>query len=778
MRRAFIVLVLAGAILSAAAVAGINAWNTNGPYGGLMMSTVVDWQNPNVVYAASLGGGVFKSMNWGQSWSTANAGLTDHQAYSLAMHPKNPQVLYAGTMTGVFKSTDGGTTWIDSSTGFSGTETFDLVIHPTTPNTVYVSTNGNGVFKSTNGGGSWSPVNQGLTDLGICSLAINPVNPNILYAGTRYTGVFKSSNGGGTWVPTGTMGNPVIWALTVHPEKGNIVYAGTDGGVYHSIDAGATWTVVDPDFTWPSIYDIKVDLASDTIFATGMGGTYKSVGGAPFEFAGYGMYNPACMALALGTRNPGTVYAATWGNGMWRSGNGGAGWVEINTGLTGVIVHSIAISPGAGQTAFAGTAGNLFRTDDGGITWQLIQGIGDNFADVKISPVDPDTVFAGGIYDIIRTQDGGDTWHSIRNNLPAGYVESVAVHPASRDTVYVGLDTHGWTPEPVFKSKNGGDTWVAASTGLPSDSATDLLLVPTAPNVVYVSFWSNGVYKTVDNGQTWAPAAAGLPPLFAMDLAIHPVQPNTLYLATSDGVYRSTDAGGSWLPCNAGLTNLWVECVEVDPRSPSVVYAGTWDGLCVSTDSGTTWSPADPAFNEIVVYDMAFVPQVSRLEYAAAAGGVFTRLVADDALYVQYASSRPGGLDLTLPSQILPAAPLLLAPGPDAFPGVTTANPAIIEIQLPPGAYLSQTLATGTPYDLMLEPPGRLVCPLAVSEYQFNPASGAYEPNDDTSSPAGIGRHAVQLFRYMAGESKIWIRLTENPINWIPTKESKFLGFT
>ena len=779
MRRAFIVPVLAGAILSAAAVAGINTWNTNGPYGGLMMSAVVDWRNPNVVYAASFGGGVFKSMNWGQSWSTANIGLTDHQAYSLAMHPTDPLVLYAGTATGVFKSTDGGTTWIDSSTGFSGGETFDLVINPTTPTTMYVTTNGNGVFKSTNGGGNWSPINQGLSDLGICSLAIDPLHPNVLYAGTRFSGVFKSSNNGGMWAPTGTPSSLAVWALAVHPEKPGTVYAGTDDGVYKTIDGGNTWVVVDNDIAWLDVYDIKIDPAApDTVYATGMGGTYKSVNGTDFDDIGYGMYNPSCMGLALDTRNPGTVYAASWGNGMWRSGNGGGGWVEINTGLSGVIVHSIAISPGAGQTAFAGTVGNLFRTDDGGITWQLIQGIGDNFADVKISPVDPDTVFAGGIYDIIRTEDGGDTWASIRNNLPEGYVESVEVHPASRDTVYVGLDTHGWTPEPVFKSKNGGDTWVAASTGLPSDSVTDLLLVPTAPNVVYAAFWSNGVYKTIDNGQTWAPAGGGLPSLFAMDLAIHPAQPNTLYLATSDGVYRSTNAGGSWLPCNAGLTSLWVESVEVNPQSPSVVYAGTWDGLCVSTDGGTTWSPADPAFNEIVVFDMAFVTQMSQLEYAAAAGGVFTRLMADDALYVQYASSRPGGLDLSLPSQILPAAPLLLAPGPDSFPNVTIANPAIIEIQLPPGAFLSQTLATGDLGDLLLEPYGKLVCPLAVSEYQFNPASGAYEPNDDTSSPADIGRHAVQLFRYMAGESKIWIRLTENPASWTPSTAAKFLGFT
>jgi len=779
MRRVFIVLVLAGVVLPAAAVAGVNVWSTNGPYGGLMMDAVVDWQNPNVVYAASFGGGVFKSMNWGQSWSTANVGLTDHDAYSLAMDPTDPMVLFAGTGTRIFKTTDGGKTWSESGTGYPGMEAFDVVIHPRSPNTVYATTNGNGVFKSTDGGSTWSAVNQGLTDLGVCSLAIDPVHPTTLYAGTRYSGVFKTSNGGGTWVPTGALGNPVVWALAVHPDKPLTVYAGTDGGVYKSTNGGTSWSLADPDISWLNVQDIQIDPDTpDTVFATGMGGLYKTVNGADFEFADHGLYNASCMGLALDTRHPATLYAATWGNGVWRSGNGGASWVEANAGLSGAIVHSVAVHPQDSRIAYAGTAGNLFKTEDGGITWRLFEYIGDNFADVVIAPSSPDTVYAGGIYDIIRTRNGGDTWASIRNNLPAGYVESVEVHPTSHDTVYAGLDTHGWTPEPVFKSKNGGDSWVAASTGLPSDVVMDLLLTPETPNTVYAAFWSSGIYKTVDGGQSWSPAGGGLPTVFAMDLAAHPTQPNTLYLATSDGVYRTVNGGASWLPVSAGLIDLWVESVEVSLHNPLVVYAGTWDGLCVSTNGGATWSLADPAFYEIAVYDMAFAEQMPRLEYAGAGGGVFTRIAADNALYVQYASSRPGGLDKSQPSQILPAAPLLLAPGPDAFPNVTAANPAIIEIRLPPGACLSQTLATGNLDDMALEPAGRLVFPLAVSEYQFNPAAGGYEPSDDTSSPSDIGWHAVQLFRYVAGEDTIWIRLTENPAVWEPSAESKFLGFT
>lgn len=779
MRRAFMMLVLAGAILPVAAVAGINVWSTNGPYGGLMMSAVVDWQNPNVVYAASFGGGVFKSMNWGQSWSVANTGLTDHQGYSLAMDPTNPLVLYAGTASKVFKSIDGGKTWSDSSTGFSGAETFDLVIHPLIPTTLYVTTNGNGVLKSTNGASSWSTINNGLTDLGVCSLAIDPVSPSTLYAGTRYTGVFKSTNNGGVWAPTGALGNSSVWALAVHPKNRQIVYAGTEGGIYISTNGGTSWAVADADLTWFNVYDIKIDPAApDTVFATGMGGTYKSVNGIDFEYAGTGMYNPACMALALDTRNPGTVYAASWGNGMWRSGNGGARWVEANAGLSGVIVHSVAVHPAVGQIAYAGTVGNLFKTVDGGITWQLYHGISDNFADVVISPADPTTVFAGGIYDIIRTRNDGDTWVSVRNNLPEGYVESVAVHPGSRDTVYVGLDTHGWTPEPVWKSKNGGDSWVASSTGLPSDAVMDLLVVPSVPTTVYAALWSHAVYKSVDSGQHWTPADGGLPAGFMMDLAIHPTQTNTLYVATSNGVYRTVNGGTSWLPFNTGLTNLWVESVAVDPQNPNVVYAGTWDGLCVSHDGGVNWELADPAFNEIVVYSMAFGALMPRLEYAGAAGGVFTRMALDNALNIQYASSRPGGLDPGLPSQILPAAPLLLAPGPGAFPDVSPSFPAIIEFQLPDGVVLSQTLAMGDLSNFVLDPSWKLVFPLAVSEYAFNQASGSYEPYDDTSSPADIGRHAVQLFRYIAGEDKIWIRVTENPTNWEPSSDSNFLGFT
>ena len=113
-------------------------WTTNGPYGGIVMATVVDYQTPNVIYAASFGGGVFKSTNWGRTWFTVNNGLTDHDVLSLAIHPVQHETLFAGTTTGgVFKTTNGGRTWFAANNGLSGTEFYGLAINPRFPNVMY-----------------------------------------------------------------------------------------------------------------------------------------------------------------------------------------------------------------------------------------------------------------------------------------------------------------------------------------------------------------------------------------------------------------------------------------------------------------------------------------------------------------------------------------------------------------------------------------------------------------------------------------------------------------
>ena len=193
----------------------INAWSTNGPYGGSINSLVIDPVNSSTIYAGTSGSGVFKSTNGGANWSAANNGLPSTSVYvhALAIDPLNSSTIYAAT-GGVFKSTNGGASWSRSSNGIN-TAVRAVAVDPLNPNTVYAGSIFRGVFKSTNGGVSWSAANNGLTNLDVATLAINPRDSNVIYAVTNSlaTGgfIFKSTDGGASW--SGSNNGPPVTSV-------------------------------------------------------------------------------------------------------------------------------------------------------------------------------------------------------------------------------------------------------------------------------------------------------------------------------------------------------------------------------------------------------------------------------------------------------------------------------------------------------------------------------------------------------------------------------------
>jgi hypothetical protein len=151
-------LLLAALVLAAQpAGAGLNAWTSHGPQGAQVNALAIDPATPTILYAGTNGGGVFKSIDGGETWSAATSGLTATGVRAVVIDPKTPTTLYAGTSEG-------------------------------------------GVFKSIDGGGSWSPANTGLIKpffKTVRALAIDPATPTTLYAAMFALGVFKSVDGGG-----------------------------------------------------------------------------------------------------------------------------------------------------------------------------------------------------------------------------------------------------------------------------------------------------------------------------------------------------------------------------------------------------------------------------------------------------------------------------------------------------------------------------------------------------------------------------------------------------
>jgi photosystem II stability/assembly factor-like uncharacterized protein len=153
---------------------------------------VVHPMNADIAWAATVGGGVFRTSDGSDTWESASNGMPARNIMDLAINPDNPDVLYAGTaMGGVFKTEDGGASWSQASGGMNPNEPIGaLVINPVQPDIVYAGSWSSGVFLSTNGGDSWQLINDGLSTRSVRAMAISS-DGEVVYAATRGEGVFR-----------------------------------------------------------------------------------------------------------------------------------------------------------------------------------------------------------------------------------------------------------------------------------------------------------------------------------------------------------------------------------------------------------------------------------------------------------------------------------------------------------------------------------------------------------------------------------------------------------
>jgi photosystem II stability/assembly factor-like uncharacterized protein len=200
----------------------------------------------------------------------------------------NPALRCDNPEQGLYVSQDGGSTWIqnESEPVRSGVIIAALAVHPGDARTIYVSMPGTGVLKSSDGGQTWSASGAGLPPLSAVSLAIDPSNPAILFAGVASSelapaggGVYRSVDGGQTWVQSSAGLNPeaLVLSVAVDPTNSQIVYAGDYlGGVFVSTDGGQTWGALNEGLTHRMIKDLALSDDGSVLYAATWGdGIYR-----------------------------------------------------------------------------------------------------------------------------------------------------------------------------------------------------------------------------------------------------------------------------------------------------------------------------------------------------------------------------------------------------------------------------------------------------------------------------------------------------------------------
>lgn len=311
------VTLVAGSILAGSVRAVSASWIPIGPTGTdvEVRSVSVAPSDHSVLYLGtyySAGAMLFRSVDAGGTWSPEDTGLPPGgEVDAIAAHPSDANIVYAGAAGGVFKSLDGGNSW--ASQGMDGLLVESLALDPANSSTAYAGAQNAGVFKTTDAGAHWNPtgvIDTSSPTFEVHAVVVDPLNSSLLYVGTSPGGVFKSSNAGGTWVPASNIGG--VYGMVIHPLTPSILYAGTDAGVLKSTNGGSTWVLSGDGIPGGfAVYALAVDPANSAILYAGTDDdVFRSADGGA-TWSPMGLTGHSINALAIDPGNTATVYAAT-----------------------------------------------------------------------------------------------------------------------------------------------------------------------------------------------------------------------------------------------------------------------------------------------------------------------------------------------------------------------------------------------------------------------------------------------------------------------------------
>jgi len=513
----------------------------------------VDPVNPQLLYLGLDGQGVFRSMDGGQTWSLKVLGLISLHVNDLKVFVLNPLTLFAATDKGVFRSENGGDSWV----GLTASLDMQTILpHPTIKD-LLVAAGRDGVWRSTDNGQIWTRFENGLPPspgpgLGTArTIAHDSENPLDLYL-SGLEGVWRAHSGQNSWeeinTGLGTEKNRVIGPFAVvgqGPLVGPVLHAGVNGeGYFQSSSGGLSWAGTGRGLDAVSVRAVAVFAANaDIVYMGTPGRVWRSLdGGATWGDASGTLQGPARSIRDLWV-DPGDhklVIAATDAGVFW-TGNSGGDW---NASQGSGPVRALAVHPGGGTHSLivaVGEAG-VYRSEDRGHVFTLIASGQNlvNLRDIAIDPSDPDFMFTvredkGVLYS--RNRGVGWKFGVVGLAGEQGY-EHIAVDPQDPARLLVTARDGG-----IFKSVDSGLSWTATSSGLPSPPGADFLNLDPRTDALhrgraFVSVPGAGLFSSADAGGFWGPFHTGIFPPAVLCLELATGNSDRIYVGLSNGLLR------------------------------------------------------------------------------------------------------------------------------------------------------------------------------------------------------------------------------------------------
>jgi photosystem II stability/assembly factor-like uncharacterized protein len=355
----------------------------------------------------------------------------------------------------------------------------------------------------------------------------------------------------------------------------------------------------------------------------------QAVKGISMRAVGPAVMGGRIADIAVSPDNPNTWYVAAGSGGVWKTTNRGISWQAVFENQPSYSIGAVSIDPNNSQVIWVGTGENVsgrhvgwgdgvYRSLDGGNSWQSM-GLSrsEHIGKIAIDPRNSNLIYvaaegplwaSGGERGLYRSEDGGQSWDLVLKIDENTGVTDIEFDPSNPDVLYAASyqrRRHTWSllsggpASGIYKSSDQGNSWKRLQTGLPKGDMgkIGLAVTPADPNLVYATIEADdaekGFYRSSDKGESWEKQnsyiSGGTGPHYYQEIEASPTNPDLVYQmdvflhVTRDGG-KTIDYLGTGREKHSDNHALWI-----DPADGSHLLAGTDAGLYETFDEGTTW---------------------------------------------------------------------------------------------------------------------------------------------------------------------------------------------
>ena len=602
--------------------------------------------DPLIYYIGSPTGGLWKTVDGGNSWVT----LTDHipslGIADIAIHPNNFDLVFIATgdrdageiySAGVLKSIDAGITWDTTSLSFTQDQEYvvnRLLIKPDNPDTMIAATN-NGIYLMTEGGSGSEMVQSGHFK----DLEFKPSEPNVIYAASYsygYSSVFKSTDGGVTFSESfGDVETINIRRieLAVTPSEPDWIYAlcadkNSSGflELYRSTDSGESWERYattsknllgnehdGSDDGGQGWYDLSLAVSpvnGNEVYVGGINIWKTLIGGDSWDLVSFGFpewevtdapyvhvdhhilkYHPLTRELYSG--NDGGIY---------KTNDHGQSWTDLSSGLEILQIYRIGLSATKSDLFMMGSQDNsTIRYKDS--VYKVV--IGGDGMECIVDYSDTNVMYASSQRGNLRiSRDGGKNFYNIipDSEDEGAWVTPYVLHPTKPKTLYAGYSE-------LYMSRNQGGIWTKLTSRLTAGKKFTSIAVASSNTFTIYAATKSRIWRTANQGESWDNISNGLPDGGISYIAVSQYDQRKIWVALSnytqnEKVYTSEDGGTTWFNFSEGLPNIPANCLVFENNGNSGLYVGTDLGVYYRNKEMDSWINFSKGLPNVIVNEL------------------------------------------------------------------------------------------------------------------------------------------------------------------------------